>query len=64
MLEEIQHKALKDETLKKYNAMTRAIKEKRKVKILYYSYGKGENERVIDPAEMFLFQEIIFILKI
>jgi len=48
---------LKDETLKKYNLLTRAIKEKRKVKILYYSYGKGENERVIDPAEMFLFQD-------
>lgn len=48
---------LKDETNKKYNLLTRAIKEKRKVKILYYSYGKGENERVIDPAEMFLFQD-------
>lgn len=48
---------LKDENLKKYNVMTRAIKERRKVKILYYSYGKGENERVIDPAEMFLFQD-------
>ena len=48
---------LKDETAKKYNVLTRAIKEKRKVKILYYSYGKGENERVIDPAEMFLFQD-------
>lgn len=48
---------LKDETQKKYNILTRAIKEKRKVKILYYSYGKGENERVIDPAEMFLFQD-------
>jgi len=48
---------LKEETLKKYNLLTRAIKEKRKVKILYYSYGKGENERVIDPAEMFLFQD-------
>ncbi len=48
---------LKDETLKKYNVMTRAIKERRKVKILYYSYGKGENERIIDPAEMFLFQD-------
>ena len=48
---------LKDETLKKYNMLTRAIKERRKVKILYYSYGKGENERVIDPAEMFLFQD-------
>ena len=32
---------LKDETLKKYNMLTRAIKERRKVKILYYSYGKG-----------------------
>ena len=48
---------LKDEMGKKYNLLTRAIKEKRKVKILYYSYGKGENERVIDPAEMFLFKE-------
>lgn len=48
---------LKDETLKKYNTLTRAIKEKRKVKILYYSYNKGENERVIDPAEMFLFKD-------
>lgn len=48
---------LKDENHKKYNILTRAIKEKRKVKILYYSYGKGENERVIDPAEMFLFHD-------
>ena len=24
---------------------------------LYYSYGTGENERIIDPAEMFLFQD-------
>ena len=48
---------LKDETQKKYNILTRAIKEKRKVKILYYSYNKGENERIIDPAEMFLFQD-------
>ena len=47
---------LKNETGKKYNILTRAIKEKRKVKIRYYSYGKGENDRVIDPAEMFLFQ--------
>ena len=48
---------LKEETSKKYNVLTRAIKEKRKVKILYYSYNKGENERIIDPAEMFLFQD-------
>ena len=48
---------LKEETGKKYNVLTRALKENRKVKILYYSYGKGENERVIAPAEMFLFQD-------
>lgn len=48
---------LKEETLKKYNILTRAIKERRKVKILYYSYNNGENERIICPAEMFLFQD-------
>lgn len=47
---------LKEETGKKYNLLTRAIKEKRRVKILYYSYGKGETKRIIYPAEMFLFQ--------
>ncbi len=41
----------------KYNALTRAIKEKRKVKITYYSYNKGENVRVIDPIELFLFSD-------
>lgn len=56
-IQESEELNLKDETLKKYNLLTRAIKERRKVKILYYSYGKGENERVIDPAEMFLFQD-------
>lgn len=48
---------LKNETLTKYNFLTRAIKERRKVKILYYSFNKGETERVIDPAEMFLFKD-------
>jgi len=48
---------LKDELKNKYNSLTRAIKENRKVKILYYSYDKGENERVIRPAELFLFQD-------
>lgn len=48
---------LKEDTLAKYNCLTRAIKERRKVKIVYYSYNKGENERVICPAEMFLFQD-------
>ena len=48
---------LKEETLAKYNLLTRAIKERKKVKLLYYSYNKGENERIICPAEMFLFQD-------
>ena len=48
---------LKEETLNKYNLLTRAIKERRKVKILYYSFDKGETERVICPAEMFLFSD-------
>ena len=48
---------LKDETLKKYNLLVKAIKERRKLKILYYSFNKGENERVICPVEMFLFKD-------
>ena len=46
---------LKDETQKKYNVLTRSLKERKKVKILYYSYGSGENERVIIPIDIFLF---------
>ena len=56
-MQEEKEVTIKDEISKKYNLLTRAIKEKKKVKILYYSYGKGENERIIDPAEMFLFQD-------
>lgn len=48
---------LSDEILKRYNILTRAIKLRRKVKILYYSYNTGENERIIEPAEMFLYKE-------
>ena len=48
---------LKEETLSKYNILMKAIKEKRKVKILYYSFNKGENSRIIHPAEMFLFND-------
>lgn len=48
---------LEDELQKKFNLLTRAIREKCKVRIRYYSYNKGENERIIDPAEMFLFQD-------
>lgn len=43
------------DVLDKYNVFTRAIKEKRKVKIKYFSYNKGENERIIRPYDMFLY---------
>lgn len=32
-----------------YKIISRAIKEKRKVKILYFTEGKGERERIIHP---------------
>lgn len=38
----------------KYNILNRAIKQRKKVEILYYSYNKGENIRVIHPYDMFL----------
>jgi len=47
--------SLKDQN--KYNILTRAIKEKRRVKILYTSKSSGDKYRVIEPAEMFLFKD-------
>lgn len=46
---------LKDEIKNSYNILTRAIKEKRKVKINYYSYKHGNMDRVIKPYDMFLY---------
>ena len=48
---------LSNEDLNKYNILTRGIKEKRKVRIKYISKSSGLKERVIHPAEMFLFQD-------
>ncbi len=48
---------LNEEETRKYNILTRAMKEKRKVIICYDSLNKGETERVIEPAELFLFQK-------
>lgn len=41
----------------KYNILSRAIKEGKKVKILYYSYEKGENERIIHPMDLYLYYD-------
>ena len=38
----------------KYNILSRAIKQRKKVEILYYSYNAGENLRIIHPYDMFL----------
>ena len=46
---------LKDEIKNSYNVLTRAIKEKRKVKINYYSYNHGNLDRIIKPYDMFLY---------
>ena len=46
---------LKDDIRSYYNIFTRAIKEKRKVKIDYYSYVHGIQERVIRPLDLFLY---------
>ena len=46
---------LRDEIKNSYNILTRAIKEKRKVKINYYSYKHGNMDRIIRPYDMFLY---------
>ena len=46
---------LKDEIKTKYNILARAIKERRKVKINYYSYKHGNLDRTIQPYELFLY---------
>lgn len=38
-----------------YNILCKAIKEKRKVKIKYFSYMNGNQERIIKPYEMVLY---------
>ncbi len=44
---------LSRETRNIYNTLERAIKEKRKVEIDYYSYTNGITKRIIHPFDMF-----------
>lgn len=46
---------LKDDIKNSYNILTRVIKEKRKVKINYYSFTNGNQDRTIRPYDMFLY---------
>lgn len=49
-----------DETLidsdinKKYNILNKAIKQDKQVLMTYYSFNRGQNERIIEPKEMLL----------
>ena len=47
---------LSENTKDYYNLLVRAIKEKRKCKINYYSYVHGNQDRVIHPLNMFLYE--------
>ena len=46
---------LKDDIKNYFNILTRAIKERRKVLINYYSYTHGNQDRTIHPLDMFLY---------
>ena len=47
---------INDEIKSTYNILARAIKNHKKVLINYYSYTHGNNDRIIHPLEMFLFE--------
>ena len=46
---------LKEDEKNYFNILTRAMKEKRKVLINYYSYNHGNQDRIIHPLDMFLY---------
>jgi len=46
---------LKDEIKDYYNALTKAMKQHRKVRIEYFSFVHGVQTRVIHPLDMFLY---------
>lgn len=46
---------LKDEIKDYYNALTKAMKQHRKVRIEYFSFVHGVQMRVIHPLDMFLY---------
>lgn len=50
-------KIVTEDIQKTYNCLSKAIKEKRKVKIIYDSLNKGLNERIIHPLELFYIKD-------
>lgn len=51
----VSNNLLTEENKRKYNDLNKSIKDKKKVKIIYYSYNKGENIRIINPISFFAF---------
>lgn len=48
---------LDDNFNKKFNLINKALKQNKNLKITYYSFNKGPNERIIEPLELFLFYD-------
>lgn len=48
---------ISSEEKEKYNIISRAIKEKKKVEVLYYTHEKGENIRIIHPVDLYLYYD-------
>lgn len=46
---------LKDDIKNYFNILTKAIKDRKKVLINYYSYVHGNQDRIIHPLDMFLY---------
>ena len=54
---EVFNSNLNDNDLVKYNILNKAIKEKRKVKIVYDSNRDKNKVRIIEPSMMYLFKD-------
>ena len=61
--EETSSLKMSQENLEKYNLISKAIKEKRKIKITYFSKGV-KKERVIIPLEVFVYDSKWFVIVI
>ena len=61
--EELSSLKMSKENLDKYNLISKAIKEKRKIKITYFSKGT-KKERIVFPLEIFVYDSKWFVIVI
>lgn len=61
--EELSSLKMSKENLDKYNLISKAIKEKRKIKITYFSKGT-KKERTVFPLEIFVYDSKWFVIVI